>query len=170
MTLKDGVSEVKDLFTLIKDLFLGVLVGALLLWPSGLNDKLKAAGFTKGDFGPLTWQASQTAQNVSEAKQDVQDVTGAMENVAADPRYANDPRLKQVLDKLKTSEVNITSADSTLKTAVAQQQGSTAQAAPTSQPATLAGWIMLGRIDEARQKWVTVNINVPVGSAYAVTA
>jgi hypothetical protein len=168
MTLKDGVSGIKDFFTLVKDLFVGVLVGALLLWPAGLNDRLKEAGFTKGTFGPLTWQASETAQNVSEAKQDVQDVTGAMENVTADPKYANDPRLKQVLDKLKTSEANITSADSTLKTAVAQQQGTAAPQQASQQPAA-SGWIMLGRIDENRQKWVTANINVPVGSSYAVS-
>jgi hypothetical protein len=167
MSLKDGVSVVKDFFTLTKDVFVGVLVGALLLWPSGLNNKLKEAGFTKGDFGPLTWQAAATAQNVSQAKQDVQDVTGAMENVTADPKYAKDPRLMQVLDKLKTSEVNITSADSTLKTAVAQQQGSAVQQQTSKGPAS-SGWIMMGRVDEKRQKWVTANVNVPPGSSYAL--
>jgi hypothetical protein len=168
MLLKDSVSVVKDFFTLAKDLFVGVLVGALLLWPSGLNSKLKDAGFTKGNLGLFTWEAAQTAQNVSQAKQDVQDVTGAMENVAADPKYAKDERLRQVLDKLKKSEANITTADSALKTTVAQQQGAVQQETSREPPST--GWVMLGRIDEEHKQWVTTNINVPVGSSYALSA
>jgi hypothetical protein len=166
MSLKDAVSQTKDLFTLAKDLFVGVLVGALLLWPAGLNDRLQKAGFSKGDFGPLTWQAAATAQSVSQAKQDVQDGTGALENIAADPKYAKDERLKQVLEKLKSSETSITTADSTLKTTVAQQQSAVQQ--ETSKPTPSTGWLMLGRIDENRQHWVTANIKALPGSSFSV--
>lgn len=166
MALKDSVSVVQGVFTLVKDVFVGFLVGALLLWPSGLNSKLKDAGFTQGNFGLFTWQAAQTAQNVSQAKQDVQDVAGAMEIVTADPKYAKDPRLQGMLDKLKNSETSITTADSALKTTVAQQQGAEQQ--QTSQAPVAAGWIMLGRIDQERQHWVTTNTTAPVGSLYAL--
>ena len=168
MPLKDSVGTVQGIFALVKDVFVGVLVGALLLWPSGLNSKLKDAGFTQGNFGVLTWQATQTAQNVSQAKQDVQDVTGALENVAADPRYAKDQRLHDVLDKLKSSETSITNADATLKNTITQQQSAAPQ--PAAQAPAATGWILLGRIDEARQHWVTTNTTQPLGSAYAVAA
>lgn len=167
MALRDSISTFKDLFTLAKDLLLAVLVGALLLWPSSLNNRLTQAGFTKGDFGPLTWQAAPTAQNVSQAKQDVQDVTDALTKVTKDPKYARDQRLQQMLEKLQNSEANITTADSYLQTTVSQQQAAVQQA--TSKPAASQGWIMLGRIDESRN-WVRTSIDVPLGSSFALAA
>jgi hypothetical protein len=165
MEMKDNISIFKDFFTLVKDVFVGVLVGALLLWPARLNDKLKAAGFTTGNFGVFSWSA-QTAQNVSQAKQDVQDGTTGLEAVANDPKYAKDPRLKEILEKLKTSEANITSADATLKNTVAQQQNA-AQQPSAAKASEVEGWILLGRVDQDRREWVTANINLAGGKTYS---
>jgi hypothetical protein len=167
MDIKDNVSIFKDFFTLVKDIFVGVLIAALLLWPTRLNDKLKAAGFTTGNFGVLSWSAQSTAQNVSQAKQDVQDGTTGLEALANDPKYAKDPRVKDILGKLKTSEANITSADAMLKNTVAQQQSATQQQSPTTAPPT-EGWIMLGRIDQDKKQWVTENVNLAGATAYSL--
>jgi hypothetical protein len=166
MDLKDNVSIFKDFFTLVKDVFVGLLVAALLLWPARLNDKLKAAGFTTGNFGVLSWSAQSTAQNVSQAKQDVQDGTNGLEALANDPKYAKDPRVRDILAKLKTSEANITSADATLKTTVAAQQSAAQPATATAAPA-VEGWILLGRIDQNKKQWVTENVNVAGGKSYS---
>ena len=167
MSIKDGISAFKDIFTLVKDVFVGVFVAALLLWPSALNQKMKDAGINKADFGVFSWDA-QTAEHVSQAKQDIQDGTAALEKYANDPRYAHDEQLKQVLGKFQASEANIASADATMKTAAAEQQKSAQQDTATKQAAVTSGWIMLGRCDQAQKQWVTSNIKVAPGSTYAV--
>jgi hypothetical protein len=170
MSLKDGMSVTKDLFTLIKDVFIGILVGALLLSPTTLNDKFKQAGIQSANLGVFTWQAAPAAQNVSQAKQDVQDVTGALQTLATQPKFANDQLLQQALQKLKSSEQNIASADTALKSSL--QQGAAEQ--PNSS-ATKQGWIMLGRVeggtsnrDAKPWQWATTNINVAIGSPYTL--
>jgi hypothetical protein len=171
MALKDGISATQDIFTLIKDVFIGTLVGALLLSPATLSDKFKKAGIQSANLGVFTWQAAPAAaQNISQAKQDVQDVTGALQTLAAQPKFANDQLLQQVLAKLNSSEQNITTVDTVLKNSL--QQGTAEQ--PTS-TAAKQGWIMLGRVqgstsnkDAQPWHWATTNINVAVGSPYAL--
>lgn len=168
MALKDGISATKDIFTLIKDVFVGILVGALLLSPTALNNKFKQAGIQSANLGVFTWQAP--ASQISQAKQDVQDVTGALQTLAAQPKFANDDLLQKALQKLQSSEQNITNADTALKSSL--QQGAAGQPASA---AAKQGWIMLGRVaggdkdkDAQPWHWVTTNLDVAVGSPYDV--
>jgi hypothetical protein len=171
MGLKDGISATKDIFTLVKDVFVGILVGALLLSPATLNDKFSKAGIQSANLGVFTWQAAPAAaQNISQAKQDVQDVTGALQTLAAQPKFANEQLLQQALVKLNSSEQNITTVDTVLKSSM--QQGTAQQ---PNAPTAKQGWIMLGRVQgEANNKdaqpwhWATTNINVAVGSPYSL--
>jgi len=129
----------KDVFALIRDVFLGAVVFLLLVFPATFNAVLANAGFEEGSFAGLKWKRSffdtdralQTAQNtITRLQQDRDRLSEALRQAAT---TANNPKQKEEIANIQSKS---------------DQIGQAAQQVQTSVDATLAANVPL--IEKAR--------------------
>lgn len=178
-TIKNWTDAGKNLFALLRDLLLFLILLLLVGCPSTINKRLVDAGLTKIDGPGFGWQAK-----VRESKKEVLAAGAAVEQSKAqteatlkkiDEILAAKPDLASVVDPLRSQVSNSTatlrSASANLVSSIANQQELLATA-DISAPA-LTGWMYLGYVDERKTAWVKQTVDgrwpLDVGTIVKVT-
>jgi hypothetical protein len=163
---------VKDGSTIARDLIFLILFVLLLRWPTTLSNLLSSAGVTEVNAGIFVWkqqlqasadQNKAAAQANSAATDSLGDVQTALTAIAA---QSKDPSIKaqatQALGQVNGSLSSLQNVDQSLTKSLVTQQTilqtptTSAQAnAPAANIVSPQGWVYLGKVDEARQNWVT---------------
>lgn len=162
---------VQSVLTMARDLMLLLLFLFLLFWPQTLNNLFTRAGITEIDGGVFTWkqqvqaaadQNKVAAQANSAATDSLSDVQATLTTIAA---QSTNPSIKaqatQALGQVNGSLSSLQNVDQSLtKSLVTQQsilQTPTTPAQQAAAPAapSLQGWVYLGKVDDARQNWIT---------------
>jgi hypothetical protein len=154
-------AKLKDLVSTVRDLLLLALFVLLLINPKFINDRLVAAGFTKGSIAGFEWEkqlqtsteqtkaAGETVQKADENYSDLVARLNDLEHRVTDPAVKTEVKnLGQVAEK---SRLEIQAADTTLKHSLAAQQQIFASIAPSSVADT--GWIFAGKLNEEKTAW-----------------
>jgi len=154
-------TKLKDLVSTLRDLLLLVLFVLLLTKPKFINDRLVAAGFTKGSIAGFEWEtqikssteqtkaAGETVQKANENYSDLVARLNDLEHKVTDPTVKTE--VKNLGQAAETSRLEIQAADTTLKRSLATQQQIVASIAPSSVADT--GWIFAGRLNEQKTAW-----------------
>lgn len=154
-------SKIKDLVSTVRDLLLLVVFILLLTMPKFINDRLVAAGFTKGSIAGFQWEtqlkssteqtkaAGETVQRANENYSDLVARLNDLEHKVTDPTVKNE--VKSLGQAAEKSRLDIETADSTLKRSLATQQQIFASIAPSSVADT--GWIFAGKLTEDKTAW-----------------
>ncbi len=105
---KGLLKAAQALVALVRDGLLLVLFALLLLFPTGLNDILQKAGFTRGSFMGFEWEAQldTATQNTEAAKQEAQKIEGKLGEYAARleqvAQFATEPNVRNQARALAT--------------------------------------------------------------------
>lgn len=152
----------KNLVAALRDTLLFILFLLLLFSPSTVNDRLIAAGFTKGNIAGMEWEgqlkkSAEQTKTVGEAVSKADDNYQVLiERLAELEKLAKDPALKKSLTSLgadaKESKGELVIADQAVKRSLSTQQEIAAQIAPSS--VTARGWLFLGQVSEDKQNWM----------------
>jgi hypothetical protein len=156
------LGTIQNLFTVLRDVFLAVLLIVLLGFPSQLNSILSKAGITQVNGGVFTWQQAQqaaqqgtaAAQANSSASDTLDDVKTTLEQIAS---QSTDPAIQKLAtDAANQAGGSITSLD-TANNSLAQSVLTLQAAAPgtssVKQTSPTAGWVLLGNADPTHQQW-----------------
>ena len=169
---KAVIDLVQSVLTIARDLLLSILFLFLLFWPQTLNGLFTRAGITEIDGGVFTWkqqvqasadQNKAAAQANSAATDSLGDVQTTLTAIAA---QSKDPSIKaqatQALGQVNGSLSSLQNVDQSLSRSLITQQTilqtptTPAQAnAPSATVVSPQGWIYLGKVDDARQNWLT---------------
>lgn len=158
-TFKTWTEAGKNLFALLRDLLLFLVLLALVGCPQGIGDRLRKAGVSSLEGPGFKWQAE-----VKQAQKDALAAGAAVEQSKAqteatikkiDEIVAQKPELAPVVDSLRQQVVqsnrSLDAAGTKLVDSVANQQDLLARAGVVA--TTLRGWMYLGRVDEAKARW-----------------
>lgn len=152
----------KNLVAALRDTILFILFLLLLFSPATVNDRLIAAGFTKGNIAGMEWEgqlkkSAEQTKTVGEAVSKADDNYQVLiDRLAELEKMAKDPALKKSLTSLgadaKESKGELVIADQAVKRSLSTQQDIAAQIAPSSISAK--GWLFLGQVGEDKQAWL----------------
>jgi len=158
-----GTEQFKNLISALRDLLLLLLFVFLLARPTFINNRLKAAGFTKGSVAGFEWEsqlqssteqtkaAGETVQKVNENYTDLVARLNDLEHKVADP--ALKAEVKNLGQAAEKSKAEIVVADSTLKRSLATQQRIVSEVNPSSVPDS--GWIFVGKLTQDKTAWTS---------------
>ncbi len=155
------LATTQNLFTVLRDMFLALLLIVLLGFPAQLNSILSKAGITQVNGGVFTWQqatqaaaqGTAAAQADSSASDTLEDVESTLDDIASN---SSDPNIKKMAtdaaNQAATTRSSLETANSSLAQSVVTLQAapgaaSAAKASPTS------GWVLLGNADSTHQQW-----------------
>jgi hypothetical protein len=157
--IKDWTEAGKNLFSLLRDLFLFLFLVLLFQYPERLKESLSDAGIGEVDvFGFHVKSQLEEAKQISlAAAADIEGTLGRNNEIraqldsviTANPAAA--PQLAPLRAKLDKSAIALTAASDHLATSIAAQQ--TALQSANADSPQLAGWMYLGTIDAARSAW-----------------
>jgi hypothetical protein len=159
------LSTVKDAFTIARELVLLGLFFFLLVLPTKLNSRLSDAGLASVNGGFFTWKAAAAAavdqskvaaQANSAASDSLDEVKKALTEIADKSTDKNakaqaTTALQQIngsISSLNTANQSIANSLVTLQTA------NTAQSSASSGSSMTQGWVYLGEVDAAKQRWI----------------
>ena len=150
---QQSVSTSKTLFELIRDVLLVILIGLFLIWPTGMNNLFKKAGFKEFKAVGIVWKNQTVAAGgqVANAKTITQDLTTQISQLASQPKGATQAELKEILSRITTSDQLLGSADQSLKN-IAEQQKTI-----VGQNENAAGWVYIGHFLPSKNAWDYVN-------------
>lgn len=123
--LSTHVATGKELVGLLRDAVLLLLVILLIVWPRKVNDILVDAGFTKGSFGGLEWQANLKHSDESLLKAqaliaDLSDQNKKLNQALAQAQPdRNNPQVRATLSQLERIDTQLTAKTATVQAAVA---------------------------------------------------
>lgn len=66
-TAKKRIDFLSEVFRLLREALLVIVLLLLFLWPSTINSVLQSAGFTEADFGWVKWEIQESAEETAEA-------------------------------------------------------------------------------------------------------
>lgn len=145
-----GVDTGKNLFALLRDLIIFLLVVMLIATPACMREQLHEAGFVSGKVWEFEWRAEiqksnlavdtrvQGATSHTKAAQDaLQALLTASPQLQADPDLRR--RVVEVWNNLVQVRRRLDDASSDLATTVVQQERALERVAP--RPSTLQGWV-----------------------------
>lgn len=66
-TAKKRLDFLSEVFRLVREALLVIVLLLLFLWPSTINSVLQSAGFTEADFGWVKWEIKESAEETAEA-------------------------------------------------------------------------------------------------------
>lgn len=158
------LSTTQNLFTLLRDVFLALLLIVLLGFPAQLNSILSKAGITQVNGGVFTWQqqakqaaaqGTEAAQADSAATDTLDEVKSTLDDIASN---STDPNIKKLAtdasNQAATTLASLDSASNSLAQSVITLQ--TAPPGSTSAPqvsSPTSGWVLLGNTDPTHQNW-----------------
>lgn len=166
--IRSWVDIGKDLFALLRDLLLFLLLLIVVAFPTHVVERLREAQVSKIE-GP---GFSLEIQQVQQAKQEALAASAAVDQskaqtdealrkldeiVAAKPELA--PIVNPLRQQVNQSSAALNTAESRLVTTVASQQDVLAKAGAQTAPVT--GWMYLGHVDEAKKAWVSRTTDAP---------
>jgi hypothetical protein len=163
-TVNSVLATIQSLFTVLRDVFLAVLLIFLLCFPAQLNSILSKAGISQLNGGIFTWQQAQqaatqstaAAQATSAATDSLGDVKSALDAIAS---QSTDPNIKkQAADAASQAAGSIASLDnasSSLAHSVVTLQTAPPGAQSSPSPSASEGWVYVGKADPAHQHWIT---------------
>lgn len=174
--LASWVDTGKNLFALLRDFVLFVLLALLAGCPQVIGSRLSQAGLTEVDALGVKWKAK-----VEESQKRTLAAGGAVDQTQAkidqvlakiDQTIAARPDLKTTLAPLKQeaqqSSLDLSKAQTQLLDAATTQQ--TVLARNSAQPA-VSGWLYLGSLNQAKTGWQTRTTDAPwpVTTPYTAT-
>ena len=152
----------KDLVAILRDTVIFLIFMLLLFAPGIINERLTAAGFTKGNIAGFEWQAQikSAAETTKTAGQTIEQATEnydqLIERINELEKQVNDPGVQRELNAInsvaKDSRSELASADQAIKRSLVVQQQLTTQFAPQLLEET--GWIYVGKISEDKSSWL----------------
>ncbi len=179
------LSTTQNLFTLLRDVFLALLLIVLLGFPAQLNSILSKAGITQVNGGVFTWQQANqaaaqgtaAAQADSSASDTLEDVESTLNDIASN---SSDPNIKKMATDAATQAATTRSSLETANSSLAQSVVTLQTAAPGTASAAKAspttGWVLLGNSDPTHQQWtkstkpkIAGSPDVKVGQAITFT-
>lgn len=151
----------KDVIAALRDSVVFLVFLLLLVTPSTINQRLVAAGFTKGSFGGLEWQAqlkasAEQTKTVGQAVSQADDnYKGLIERLSELEKKVTDPAVKAsiggISEQAQTFQKQIVVADKAIKHSLSAQQQLVEQVSTT--PVATSGWVYLGKVTEEKNKW-----------------
>lgn len=156
------LSTTQNLFTVLRDLFLAVLLIVLLGFPAELNSILSKAGITQVNGGVFTWQEAKQAadQGTAAAEADssatdtLDEVKSTLDDIASN---STDPNIKKLAtdasNQAATTLASLETANSSLAQSVVTLQTATPGSASAATASPTSGWVLLGHADSTHQQW-----------------
>ena len=156
------LATTQNLFTVLRDLFLALLLIVLLGFPAKFNSILSTAGITQVNGGVFTWQQAQqaaaqgtaAAQANSSASDTLDEVKSTLEQIAS---QSSDPAIQKLAadaaEQAGASIASINTANSSLAHSVLTLQTAPPGAPSSSQASVSGGWVLVGNADSSHQKW-----------------
>jgi hypothetical protein len=151
----------KDVVAALRDSVVFLVFVLLLVTPSTINQRLAAAGFTKGSFAGIEWQAqlkasTEQTKTVGQAVSQADDnYKGLIERLGELEKKVNDPSLKASIggigEQAQAFQKQLMVADKAIKHSLSAQQQFVEQVSSTSVPDS--GWVYLGKVTEEKNKW-----------------
>jgi len=172
------LATVQNLFTVLRDVFLAVLLIFLLMFPSQLNSMLSKAGITQLNGGVFTWQQAKQAADQGTAAAEANDsasetldsVKSTLEDIAS---KTLDPAIKKLATDASTQASGSIASLDTANNSLAQSVV-TLQAAPGApsgaQTSPSTGWVMLGTSDPTHENWTKSTTPKAAGVSPGLTA
>lgn len=151
----------KDVVAALRDSVLFLLFLLLLFAPDTINNRLKAAGFTKGSIGGLEWEAQvkTAAEQTKSVGQSIEQANASYDQLITRlselEKKVNDPTVKSEVKAIgnaaEQSRSDLAAADKVVKRSLAVQQQVVAEIAPSS--VADSGWVYLGKVNEDKTAW-----------------
>lgn len=156
-------AAMKDVVSILRDTTIFLIFMLLLFAPSIINERLAAAGFTKGNIAGFEWQAQirSATETTRTAGQTVEQATEnydqLIERINELEAQVSDPAVQRELNAInsvaKDSRTELATADQAIKRSLVAQQQLTTQFAPQLIEET--GWIYVGKISEDKSSWLS---------------
>lgn len=171
------LSTTQNLFTLLRDVFLALLLIVLLGFPAQLNSILSKAGITQVNGGVFTWQQAKqaadqgtaAAQADSSATDTLDEVKSALDDIA---NSSTDPNIKKMATdaatQAATTLASLDTANSSLAQSVVTLQAAAPSATSAAKASPTSGWVLLGNADPTHQQW-TKSTKPKIAGSPAVT-
>ena len=163
--LKFGMELAQSLFTLLRDFSIFGVIGALVVNPGCMKEKLKDAGITQINAGFVTWEndtakakedATAAATSLDTIKTSNEKLQVKLDKLAVLAKDSADPMLAkavtEIREEAKDSSAALKVAETKLTTSIAVQDSALRQA--DSNDAKRTGWIYLGKVDAKKHNWV----------------
>jgi hypothetical protein len=179
------LATTQNIFTLLRDVFLALLLIVLLGFPAQLNSILSKAGITQVNGGVFTWQQAKqaaaqgtaAAQANSSATDTLDEVKSTLDDIASS---SSDPNIKKLAtdasNQAATTLASLDTANSSLAQSVITLQTAAPGAASGAKASPTAGWVLLGNAEPTHQQWtrtpkpkIAGSPDVTVGQAITFT-